>query len=230
MKLIKLHILFVMLLLSQSMYAQTNLEQQKALWREMVADTVKQHNQSAEDFGDGLHEGLNVQANFSAFATMGSRMPHKGGFSEGIDALYLTPLTRNNKMWMALGGSVSHTNWGSDQYYNARLNAMLGYKFNKHWEAWLYGQLNVSNDNKPVASNYYYGYLPMGVMGAMPFSYSYAPGLMGDWYYNDADVNRIGASVRYTNGKSFSLQINVEGNWYNTNRPLYFNPFAYPRY
>ena len=37
-------------------------------------------------YGYGLHRGLNVSLDLSAFATFGKNLPHKGGFSQNINA------------------------------------------------------------------------------------------------------------------------------------------------
>ena len=47
------------------------------------------------NYGWGLHEGLNVSAGLSAFATFGKNVPHRGGFSHTLNATYLAPVSKN---------------------------------------------------------------------------------------------------------------------------------------
>ena len=60
-------------------------------------------------YGYGLHRGLNVSLDLSAFATFGKNLPHKGGFSQNINATYLAPLTKDGKLWIAGGGYFNNT-------------------------------------------------------------------------------------------------------------------------
>ena len=80
-------------------------------------------------YGYGLHRGLNVSLDLSAFATFGKNLPHKGGFSQNINATYLAPLTKDGKLWIAGGGYFNNTFWGSDSYRDVGLYAILGYRF-----------------------------------------------------------------------------------------------------
>lgn len=83
-------------------------------------------------YGYGLHKGLNLSLGASAFATFGKNLPHKGGFSQNINATYLAPLTKDGKLWIAGGGYFNNTFWGSDSYRDVGLYAIMGYKFNEH--------------------------------------------------------------------------------------------------
>lgn len=172
-------------------------------------------------YGYGLHRGLNVSLDLSAFATFGKNLPHKGGFSQNINATYLAPLTKDGKLWIAGGGYFNNTFWGSDSYRDVGLYAILGYRFNEHWEAYVYGQLSVSN-NYSRYSNLYRGYPYYGwgwpVTGVMPLGYG-----MGA-----AGANVLGAGVKYNVNKNFSIGLNVEGIWYNNKTPVYFDQYNYP--
>jgi hypothetical protein len=187
---------------------------------QLKEQSKKENNAVTNTFAD-MHEGLNASIDLSAFYVSGKGLPHHGGFSQGVDLTYLAPLTKDKKAWFALGGDVRHINWGSDRYYNASLYAMLGYKFNEYWEAWIYGQKNIANN----FNNYGWGYGRYGMWGWTP--------LYGPMYYNrvgmgtpGADV--LGAAVRYSPNKNFFIQINVEGAWYNNNSPAYFDQYNYP--
>ena len=75
----------------------------------------------APTYGYGLHKGLNLSLGASAFATFGKNLPHKGGFSQNINATYLAPLTKDGKLWIAGGGYFNNTFWGSDSYRDVGL-------------------------------------------------------------------------------------------------------------
>lgn len=187
---------------------------------------------SAMEYALGLHKGLNMSVDLSAFATFGKHTPHRGGFTQTIDAAYLTPLTKDSKLWMALGAYVNNINYGGDSYHDGGLYGMLGYKINEHWETYIYGQLSVANNYNSIFNRYGgYGYGP----------YGYAPWGYGPWGYNMMSrglmntgcgmgvpgANVLGAGVRYTN-KNFSLGINVEAAWYNNKTPSYYKQYDYP--
>lgn len=183
----------------------------------------------APTYGYGLHKGLNLSIGASAFATFGKGLPHKGGFSQNINATYLAPLTRDGKLWIAGGGYFNNTFWGSDSYRDVGLYAIMGYKFNEHWEAYVYGQLSISN-NYGSLYNRYAGYGPYGYgrygmypglwgMGStMPFGYGM--GMPG--------ANVLGAGVKYNVNKNFSIGFNVEGVWYDNKSFDYFDRYNYP--
>ncbi len=185
----------------------------------------------APTYSYGLHPGLNVSLSASAFATFGKNLPHKGGFSQNINATYLAPLTKDGKLWIAAGGYLDNTFWGSDSYRDVGLYAIMGYKFNDHWEAYVYGQLSVSNNYDTLYGQYAgygpYGYERYGIGsypgmwgmgGTMPFGYGM--GMPG--------ANVLGAGVRYNVNKNFSIGISVEGVWYNNKGTDYFDRYNYP--
>ena len=169
-------------------------------------------------YGYGLHRGLNVSLDLSAFATFGKNLPHKGGFSQNINATYLAPLTKDGKLWIAGGGYFNNTFWGSDSYRDVGLYALLGYRFNEHWEAYVYGQLSINNNYNRYMSYPYYGWYGWPTMGVMPLGYG-----MGA-----AGANVLGAGVKYNVNKNFSIGLNVEGIWYNNKTPVYFDQYNYP--
>lgn len=179
----------------------------------------------------GLHKGLNLSVDLSAFATFGKHAPHRGGFAQTIDAAYLTPLTKDDKLWMALGMYVNNVNYGGDSFHDGGLYGILGYKIDEHWEAYVYGQLSVANNYGSLYGRcagygpYGYGAWGYGMwpgawgMGVMPGGYGMgAPG-----------ANTLGAGIRYTNSKkTFSFGVNFEGNWYNQRSPAYYRQYDYP--
>lgn len=189
------------------------------------------------DNGWGLHKGLNLSIDLSVFATFGKNAPHWGGFTQTINATYLTPLTKDNKLWMALGTYINNINYGSDNFHDGGVYGMLGYKFNEHWEAFVYGQVSVANNYNSIYNRYAgYGYGPFGYRGYGygPFGYGMYPGawsmgvMPGGYGMGAAGANVLGAGVRYTN-KNFSIGVSVEGNWYNTPKtPTYYKQYDYP--
>ncbi len=183
----------------------------------------------AYGYGYGLHRGLNVQLGASAFVTSGKGLPHKGGFSQTINATYLAPLTRDGKLWIAGGGYLNNTLWGGDSYRDAGLYAIVGYRFDEHWEAYAYGQLSLSNNYNSLYSRY---------AGCGAYGYGYGYGVPGMWGLGGtmplgygmgaAGANVLGAGVRYNVNKNFTIGINVEGVWYNHSTPVYFDRYNYP--
>ena len=232
-------------------YAQrADLNTQKEIWRKMVADTVSapsarnsddSYNRSdpslakaiepqvIDNFAFGLHQGLNVNIGASAYATFGHNVPHRGGFSQTMDVLYLTPLTKDNRLWLGAGGYINHYNWGSDQYANAGLYGILDYQIDPHWEAYIYGQLSLQGNNGMYQQPWGYGYNPYyGGMG-YPYGYAMGPGYGAMSYGMGAPgANVIGGGVTYHN-KNFSLGVSVEGDWYSTPHNFrYFDQYNYP--
>jgi len=127
-----------------------------------------------------LHKGLNLNVGASVFAQFGKHAHHGVGFSQNISMMYAMPLT--DKLSVAVGGYLNNTYWAHDSYRDAGLSAVLGYKFNEHWEAYLYGQKSITNN---------YRMSP----------YLYDLGGMGD---------RIGAAVKYNFNEHSSIQLSVE--------------------
>lgn len=127
-----------------------------------------------------LHKGLNVNLGASVFASFGKGAWRGSGFGQNIAAMYAIPV--NNKLSIAVGGYLNHLYWTNDSYMDAGLNAVIGYKFDEHWEGYIYGQKSFSNKRMPY---------PL-----------YDIGNIGD---------RIGAAVKYNFSPSFSIQVAVEG-------------------
>ena len=126
-----------------------------------------------------LHEGLNVNVGASVFAQFGKNAYHGAGFTQDLSMMYAAPLTK--KLSMAVGGYVNNLFWMHDTFRDGGLNAVLSYRFDDHWEAYLYGQKSLVHTKMP-----------------MPL---YGMSNIGD---------RIGAAVRYNFSPSFSIQVNVE--------------------
>ncbi len=142
-------------------------------------------------YGWGLHKGLNLSVDLSAFATFGKNVPHRGGFTQTIDATYLTPLTKDNKLWLALGTYINNVNYGGDSYHDGGVYGILGYQFNEHWEAYVYGQLSVAN-------NYNLSTAVMAVMAMVPTAIRHGATecILGEWKRNHAGWLRNGSTWR----------------------------------
>lgn len=127
-----------------------------------------------------LHKGLNVNVGASVFAQFGKNARRGAGFSQNISMMYAAPLT--GKLSLAVGGYLNNTFWARSSFRDAGLSAVLGYKFNERWEAYVYGQKSLVDNRK----------MPLCLRGFCG---------MGD---------RIGAAVKYNFSESSSIQISVE--------------------
>ncbi|MBM6992970.1 MAG: hypothetical protein I3J02_06890 [Prevotella sp.] len=144
----------------------------------------------------GLHQGLNVSLGMSVFAQFGKNARKGAGFTQSITATYLQPLGK--KAWLAVGGYVDHTNWSGDNYTTGGLYGELGYQFNEHWAAYVYGKKSIVNN------------------GVQAYGYPYAGGYYGmgsPYLYNNLG-DKLGAALRWTPNHNFSMEISVEKNWY----------------
>lgn len=195
--------------------------------RPITTDSVGPAPASINNYAWGWHEGLNASIGLSAFATFGDHVPHKGGFTQDINVGYLAPLTKNRKLWLAAGGYLQNTIWGGDSYRDAGLYAMLGYRFNEHWEVFAYGQLSLANNyNSYWRRHGWYGYGPYWGMGSLlgrsPLGYG-----MGA-----AGANTIGVGAIYHVNPTLSIGVSVEGAWYDDPAPSYNHKYRhdYPGY
>ncbi len=136
-----------------------------------------------------LHKGLNVSLGASVFAQFGKHAHGGVGFGQTISAMYAMPLT--SKLSLAVGGYFNNVYWDRTPVREAGLTAVIGYRFDEHWEAYLYGQKALTNQ------------------GRVPYPL-YDIGELGD---------RIGAAIRYNFNPSFSVGISVEHGSYPNNRP-----------
>lgn len=125
-----------------------------------------------------LHKGLNVNLGASVFAAFGKRAPKGAGFAQDLSMMYALPLTK--RLTLAIGGWVSNAYWAHDRFTDAGVSAVLGYKFDEHWEAYVYGRKSLVN--KPLP----YRFCTMDDLG-----------------------DRIGAAVKYNFSPSFCVQVSV---------------------
>ena len=115
-----------------------------------------------------LHPGLNVNLGASVFAQLGKNAWYHGaGFQQNISMMYATPLS--DKLSLAVGGYLNNVSWAHDSWRDAGFNAVLNYRFDDHWEAFVYGQ-------KSLTSNRFLP-LPLYDMGSLsiPASTSRSP-------------------------------------------------------
>ena len=132
-----------------------------------------------------LHEGLNVNLGASVFTSFGRHSYSGAGFQQDIALMYATPLS--SKASLAVGGYMNNMTWRHNSWRDAGLTAVLGYRFDEHWEGYLYGQKSLLTNRR-----------------FMPYPL-YDMSNLGD---------RIGAAVRYNFSPSFSIQVNVESREY----------------
>lgn len=156
-----------------------------------------------------LHEGLNVSLGMSVFAEFGKHARSGAGFTQSLNATYLHPLGK--KAWLAVGGYVDHTLWGGDHYTSGGLYGELGYQFDKHWAAYIYGQKSIVNSGvKAMYSPYLFGRYGM-----------YTP------YALEGLADKLGAAVRWTPNPTLSVELSVEKNWYPSSSLSYPDQYKY---
>ena len=131
-----------------------------------------------------LHEGLNLSLGASVFSQFGKHAYGGVGFAQNLSAQYAANLSP--RLSIAVGGYFNNMFWASSAYRDAGLTAVFGYKFDEHWEGYLYGQKSIMTN---VRIPYYLQDLNE----------------MGD---------RIGASLRYNVTPNFSVQMSVESRNY----------------
>ena len=165
-----------------------------------------------------LHSGLNVQLGASVFAEFGKGAHSGAGFQENIALMYAMPVT--DKLSVAVGGYLNNVNYAGGNWHDAGLSAIVGYRFNEHWEAYIYGQKSISNNLSPrlrysMYDGYSGGYNPyLGGFGRLGSMYG---GRFAGCPYSMYDLNgmgdRIGATVRYNINPSMSIEVSVEKQW-----------------
>ncbi len=126
-----------------------------------------------------LHKGMNMNLGASVFAGFGDYAPSGAGFAQNISGMYALPLTK--RLSLAFGGYFVNADWGGINFRDAGLNVVLGYKFNEHWEGYLYGQKSLM---EPKVAWLYYNINELG--------------------------DRIGAAIRYRFNPAFYVQLNIE--------------------
>lgn len=127
-----------------------------------------------------LHKGMNLSLGASVFSQIGKNAYGGVGFAQNLSAQYATTLSP--RLSIAVGGYLNNMYWAHNAYRDVGLTAVLGYRFDEHWEGYLYGQKSIMT-NMPIP----YYLQDMNDMG-----------------------DRIGAAVRYNFSPNFSVQMSVE--------------------
>lgn len=157
-----------------------------------------QHSTSSKK--DSVAKGeLHGSVGISVMAGLGRGTPKGAGFAQDINLDYNMPL--GSRGWLTVGGYMNHLNWSGMNTTSAGLYGELGYQFDDHWSAYIYGQKSLANSG---CSNWY-GY---------PYYADYYGGYNG-WGYPSGywNADRLGAAVRWTPNKNVMLQISVEKGW-----------------
>ena len=163
----------------------------------------------------GLHRGLNVQIGASVFAEFGKGAHSGAGFQQNIALMYAMPI--NDKLSVAVGGYLNNVNYAGGNWHDAGLSAVMGYRFNEHLEAYIWGQKSITNNvgNRFRYSMYdgYYGGYGFGGYGFGGFSRNF----YGFPSYSAYDLSgigdRIGATLRYNFNNNMSIEVTVENRW-----------------
>lgn len=162
--------------------------------------------------GSGLwqvHEGLNLNVGAAVFTQIGSGRRKGVGLQQDINMLYVMPI--NNRLFAAGGFYLNNINWGGSNMRNAGVSAVAGYKFDEHWEAYVYGQKSIAGN-----AHRFIGYMPYGTcaarggMGSLGgFSNFYGMPTLSP-YDLDCMGDRLGATVRYNFNSSTSIEVSIE--------------------
>lgn len=164
----------------------------------------------------GLHRGLNVQIGASVFAQFGKGAHSGAGFQQNIALMYAMPVT--DKLSVAVGGYLNNINYAGGNWHDAGLSAVVGYRFNEHWEAYIYGQKSITNNvadrmRYSLYDGYYGGGYGIGAGRMGAFSRNFY-GMPAYSIYDMTDMgDRIGATVRYNVNDNFSIQVSMERRW-----------------
>lgn len=164
---------------------------------------------------DSIKGELHGSADLSVMAGFGKHAPHGAGFAQNFDLNYTVPVGKRG--WLTTGGYISHLNWDGINSTNGGLYAELGYNFDDHWSAYVYGQKSLVNSGTGYG---YYGY--PGYYGYYDYGYYGYPG------YNPWG-DKLGAALRWTPNQNFSLQISVEKDWYPHNDFGYNRRYDYQK-
>ena len=111
---------------------------------------------------------------------------------------------------------MNHLNWSGINTTSTGVYGVLGYQINDNLSAFIYGQKSLSNTGMSGYGYPYYGYYGYGRDG---FGY---PG------YNPY-ADRVGAGIRWTPSKNFSLELSVEKDWMPKQTNGYYRKYDYQR-
>ncbi len=171
-------------------------------------DAIPANKQEKKTRGE-LHGSVGL----SVIAGFGKGAPKGAGFAQDISLNYTVPIGKRG--WLTAGGYMNHLNWSGINATSAGLYGELGYQINDNLSAFVYGQKSLANTGVDC-----YGYPCYGYYGCEGFGY---PG------YNPY-ADRLGAAIRWTPNKNFSLQLSVEKDWMPKPRNDYYRKYDYQRY
>ncbi|WP_303152493.1 hypothetical protein [uncultured Prevotella sp.] len=158
----------------------------------------------------GLHRGLNVQIGASVFAEFGKGAHSGAGFQQNIALMYAMPI--NDKLSVAVGGYLNNVNYAGGNWHDAGLSAVMGYRFNEHLEAYIWGQKSITNN---VGNRFRYSMYD-GYYGGYGFG-GFSRNFYGFPSYSAYDLSgigdRIGATLRYNFNNNMSIEVTVENRW-----------------
>ncbi len=160
-------------------------------WRDIPASAVTPRVRGP--WGWQLHEGLNASVDLSVFGSFGRG--HFSGTSERISAIYAKALTKN--LSLAVGGYFQNMNSSIGSMRNAGLSAVLSYRFDEHWQAYIYGQKSLTSNGS---------FLRRAEWGRYPTLWQYD--MFGHTY-----GDRIGAGVQYNFNESTWIEVQVDWTW-----------------
>lgn len=166
---------------------------------------------------DTLRGELHGSVGLSVMAGFGKHAPKGAGFAQDFDLNYTVTLGKRG--WLTAGGYISHLNWDGINTTNGGLYAELGYNFNDHWSAYVYGQKSLVNSGTGL-----YGY------GGGYGWYGY-PGYYGLYGYPGYNPwgDKLGAALRWKPSKNFYMEISVEKNWYPRHEFEYSRKYDYQK-
>lgn len=166
--------------------------------------------------GNSYKGQLHGSVSLSVMAGFGKGAPKGAGFAQDINLDYTMPLGRHT--WLTAGGYMSHLNWSGINATSAGVYGALGYDFDEHWTAYIYGQKSLANSGNNALPGYY---------GCWGFPYSGSHFLMGRGGYGYGLYNpyadRLGAALRWSPNKSFSIELSVEKDWAPNNSHSSYN-------
>ena len=162
---------------------------------------------------------LHGSVGISVMAGLGKGAPKGAGFAQDINLDYTLPL--GSRGWLTVGGYMDHLNWSGMNTTSAGIYGALGYQFDDHWSAYVYGQKSLANSGYgfPYYGGYYTGFNGYGYHGCGGYGYP-------NGYWN---ADRLGAALRWTPSKNFMLQISVEKDWMPRQDNFYSRRYDYQR-
>ncbi len=192
----------------------TNLGQQDEGNAKDIDGNYSNNDKSANKQEKKAKGELHGSVGLSLIAGFGKGAPKGAGFAQNINLNYTMPLGKRG--WLTAGGYMNHLNWSGINSTSAGLYAELGYQINDNWAAFIYGQKSLANSGMTGYGYPYYGY------------YGYGCNAFGYPGYNPY-ADRLGAAIRWTPNKNFSLQLSVEKDWMPRQSNDYYRKYDYQR-